>query len=109
MKAIFILFLVNGLWYCNNKLEKDKINDIPESAVWKGGADGGCWVDIKIINDSLLSGSIYHENGDLWSSGHFIKKGECELERERMIHNITSYDGSRLLTNTNCFYQIINK
>lgn len=97
----FLLFCA-----CNYSVNNNRPNNIPANSIWKGGSDGGCWIAIKKINDKLLEGKIFYENGELWKEGKFIKDGECNIDQSEILDIITGFDGQSLLTKHNCKFTL---
>jgi hypothetical protein len=103
MKAIILIFVI-FMCSCNNSVNKNRPENIPENAIWKGGSDGGCWLAIEVTNESILQAIIYYENGELWTKGEFIKKGNCDITKNDIINEIVGYDGESLLTSKSCSF-----
>ena len=67
----------------------ERPQNVPESAIWVGGTDGGVFVKIE-KNDTAYHGAVYAmETGAIWYEGMLIYSGG----REFNIENPDVYDG----------------
>jgi len=66
-----ILVLVSGvvfwMWFFNQPcLPPEKPDSVPKEAIWKGGCDGGNWIELVTIDEDNVRFRIYRDwNGDL--------------------------------------------
>ncbi len=105
MKILIILCIIS-IWMCNSPSNKVRPSNLSTNAIWKGGSDGGCWIEISPIDDNTLLGKVFHENGDIWEEGQFVKHGECSIKSNEIINSIIGFDGENLLTNLKCKYTL---
>lgn len=99
---IFIAFIILFTG-CEPQI-KERPAKVPEDAVWKGGVDGGMWIQFNSVTDSTIEATIYHEDGTYWDQGVFKKSANCIINKDEIISEITAYDGKRLLTGKSCSY-----
>jgi len=76
VSLIFLAFLFFYIAMSNAEtVVPQKHNNIPSSAVWSGGPDGGAWYDCKKIEKFEYSCTIYNEyTGDVEDKGEFRLK-----------------------------------
>ena len=79
----------------------EKYKNIPASAIWKGGCDGGCW--IELVNNRLdtFRFRIYHDSdGTLWSDCDYIFRNTqgIKLTADNWDKYITGYNGLTILS-----------
>ncbi|MGG7663908.1 hypothetical protein [Dyadobacter sp. BHUBP1] len=79
---------------------------VPETAVWKGGPDGGVWVEFVSVTSTTINANIFSENGQIWERGLFKKKGSCDIAKSEVEDAIVGFDGNRLLTYKHCSFEI---
>lgn len=104
MKNNKFLILVLLFFSCNSTaISKPK--SLPKEAIWKGGADGGCWFLFKSSTNTNIEVIVYHENGEVWQKGFFVKSGDCNIQPNKIIDEVTGFDGEKILTRTNCYYK----
>jgi|GEM_PF-4412158 len=68
--TILALLLISS---CQKKEESyipDRPSNLPDSAVWRGGIDGGWWTDCEAEEASFLC-FVYWQDGDLYSQQRF--------------------------------------
>jgi hypothetical protein len=52
--------------------------DVPSDAIWIGGVDGGCWVEIKDeLPEDKYWIAVHFQNGGLWIEDTFYVEEEC--------------------------------
>ncbi|MBK8051847.1 MAG: hypothetical protein IPK35_00860 [Saprospiraceae bacterium] len=105
MKSFIVVFTIFML-SCNSPVNKNRPNNVPENAIWKGGSDGGCWIIVKAFTEGNLECKVFYENGDVWEEGRFIKNGDCNIDQSEVINQITGFDGVSILTKTKCKYTL---
>jgi hypothetical protein len=95
-----ILFIY---WQFNQPcVEPNKPNNVPASAVWKGGCDGGTWVELVDIRADTIRFRIYHDwNGNLELDADFIYENcnGLKLTKANWIEYVSDFDGIKLYTN----------
>lgn len=79
-----------------------KPDNVPASAIWKGGCDGGSWIDIKkteAANNFYID--VYNEyNGELNVGGIFELEENCsgqQYDIEKLRNSITAFDGEKII------------
>lgn len=88
--------------------ERKRPTTIPQSAVWKGGADGGCWILFKSISSEKLDLIIFYENGGVWEEGIYQKEGSCNVQADELANTIIGFNGQELVfKNNSCKYERI--
>ena len=71
--------------------------NVPLSAVWVGGRDGGAFLDCTASTDSLYACSVYNDaTGDVWASGKFAPEGR-ESSMIVQASDYSAYDGRRII------------
>lgn len=114
---IFSFFLVFLLVNCGtNKRTKPK--DIPETAFWAGGVDGGQWYQIDSIdmqNNTILCKIYNDNNGELVADRKFklhCYQAKSNINWDHLEDEINSYDGSRYISlktldadNKHCWFE----
>ena len=103
MKWVFLGALVVWISGCG-ETERSRPVNVPETAVWKGGIDGGVWVEFVSVTSTIVNANIFSENDQIWERGLFKKKGNCDLSESEIIDSIIGFDGSRLLTDKHCSF-----
>lgn len=104
--AIYSILFTFTFSLCDNKSNNhSKPKKIPKNAIWKGGVDGGCWFILNKVTQNNLFATIYHENGEIWQKGSFMKIGKCKADSVEILSNITSFDGINILTYEKCHYK----
>jgi hypothetical protein len=81
--ACFLFFK----WFFNQPCEPpEKPDKVPQSAVWKGGCDGGHWMELVEIKDNKYRFRIYRDwDGELALDADFIFSGsECKNNKLSM-------------------------
>lgn len=79
--------------------EWKKPSNVPVSAVWKGGCDGGNWVEMVDIKADTVRFRIYRDwNGDLILDADFVCKNcnKLQLTKANWNEYIAYFDGSAL-------------
>lgn len=85
--------------------QREKPKTVPDGAIWKGGADGGCWILFGSITNSSIEATIFDENGELWDKGIFKKYGNCQIPKEAFVEKIAGFDGESLITSEYCSFK----
>jgi len=79
--------------------EWEKPANVPVSAIWKGGCDGGNWVELVDIKADTIRFRIYSDwNGDLILDADFVSEN-CNnllLTKANWSEYITYFDGTKL-------------
>ena len=101
---LMVLMLMMG---CSAVHAPERPTDVPRTAVWAGGADGGAWIRCDPIAKEPYTEyecTMYHESGGVWASGRFItsERGEHGYEFPAAVvvpqppKRYESYDGRRI-------------
>jgi len=75
--ALVTTIVIAGLMGCNASEPRRPAN-VPRSAVWAGGADGGAFILCapSIANEANTC-TVYNDStGDVWMSGRYLLKGK---------------------------------
>lgn len=95
---IVIIVLITFMVYISSLIsfeERQKPTNIPQTAFWAGGLDGGVWVNVdNKKSDTLYHFTIYFENGDIWERGWFIP--ECNIKERDLQNKIKFFDGTKI-------------
>lgn len=93
-----ILFIV---WLFNRPCgEWKKPANVPVSAIWAGGCDGGNWVELVEIRADTIRFRIYHDwSGNLELDADFICENcNVQLTKANWNEYITHFDGTKIYT-----------
>jgi uncharacterized membrane protein len=112
--SLFLLFTTGCTSIEVRDYKPKKLTNIPESAFWKGGIDGGNWFLIKRINvhKNMVAISIYNDqDGSLIMSKFFMLV--CNQAKQITLTNlkeqINFFDGKKIYINqsdtVDCFLQ----
>ena len=95
--ASVILFIV---WLFNRPCgEWEKPANVPVSAVWKGGCDGGVWMELVDIKADTIRFRIYRDwNGILELDADFVFENckDLKLTKANWIEFISDFDGIKI-------------
>ena len=99
--AIIILLAILGLkWFTDASgqpcLEPDKPEVVPSSAVWKGGCDGGSWIQLIESKQDKFRFRIYHDHhGELLLDADFYLEdcGDFFLTKSNWTEYVSWYSG----------------
>ncbi len=74
----------------------ERVGNIPLTAVWRGGQDGGMWFDVvKVKNDSIFNIRVYMDiDGRIVEDGDFVANKEAmdEISKVKDVRDlITAY------------------
>lgn len=105
----FYIWLITG----GNNTNPTRFNNIPESSVWIGGADGGFWfsvVDIDSIK-MIYRFRIYNDyNGELVMDADFVKDSICNNKfplNKSILKEIRFFDFDKIEMSNNCKLNMI--
>ena len=76
--------------------------NVPVSAVWKGGCDGGNWMDLVDIKDDTIRLRIFRDwNGELLLDADFVpeKCNDLPLTKTNWSEFIDYFDGTKIYIN----------
>lgn len=111
--AISIIFLLN----CNSSTSQSpaKVDGIPEKAIWCGGSDGGCWIEIvRVLDNKKYQLNFFNDfTGEKQDSGIFMLCDNCSsmtIDSITITKQISGYDGKNLIllvtkNDENCFLE----
>jgi len=92
-----VLFIT---WLFNRPCEQwEKPSNVPVSAVWKGGCDGGNWVELVDVKADTIRLRIYRDwNGDLILDADFVSENcnNLQLTEENWNEFISYFDGKKI-------------
>ncbi len=80
----------------------EKPANVPISAVWKGGCDGGNWVELVDIKADTIRLRIYRDwNGDLILDADFVSENcnNLHLTKENWNEFVSYFDGIKIYSN----------
>lgn len=103
MKWFVRLILMILISSCRDAERLRPVN-VPQSAIWKGGVDGGVWVEFVSVNATTINANIFFENGGIWERGIFKKNGNCDIAESEIVEEIIGFDGNSLLTYKHCSF-----
>jgi hypothetical protein len=105
MKRLFNILILVTAFSCNNE-EQTRPSSVPKDAIWKGGADGGCWILFNSITSNTLNLVIYYQDGGIWEQGIYKKIGNCDIPVNEVENSIVGFNGQELIFKDNsCDYQ----
>lgn len=92
-----VLFIT---WLFNRPCEQwEKPANVPVSTVWKGGCDGGNWVELVDVKADTIRLRIYRDwNGDLILDADFVSENcnNLQLTKENWNEFISYFDGKKI-------------
>jgi hypothetical protein len=75
-------------------------SNVPESANWYGGPDGGVWIDINQYNDKdnfFYSTMYFDSTGEIWSKGLFKYDYKDNITLDELKEKINGYYGGDII------------
>ena len=81
--------------------QREKPANVPILAVWKGGCDGGNWMELVDIKADTIRLRIYRDwNGDLKLDADFVSENCNNLQLTKANWNefIFDFDGTKIYT-----------
>ena len=92
------------------------LSDVPDEAVFVGGADGGVYAYLEINNNVLVNQTYYVEiysynTGELWHKGNMIMEpsNDPKLNTTQIIDLLQGWDGEQLLLSNGCTLKAIDR
>jgi hypothetical protein len=78
----------------------EKPDNVPLSAIWIGGCDGGHWIELVSMQNDTCRFRIYRDwNGDLELDADFIYENcNVQLTKANWNEYITHFDGTKIYT-----------
>ena len=113
--AIFAILISLSLTLLIDRGSSDpeRPRNVPETATWKGGVDGGFWFDVVTVNGEkkMYRFKIYNDyNGELVMDADFKKNNDCSVEYpmdKSIVEKIELFDFQNIIMSDNCFLQPI--
>lgn len=101
---IIVCIILFILWTLKQPCKRwEKPKNVPISAIWKGGCDGGNWIELVDIRTDTIRFRIYRDwSGELILDADFVL-GNCNilhLTRSNWDSCIDYFDGERLYYRT---------
>lgn len=103
----------------------ERLSNIPEGAIWKGGVDGGNWYYLLGKQDSIYKIEIYNDyngesfNKDLFNNEkNFVICEECKGQIDtvsNILQHISYYGGDKIYLNFNdknnklCYLELLSQ
>jgi hypothetical protein len=99
MRILLITALAVFAVGCSEPASPARPSNVPATAQWYGGADGGAWIDVSPAgSDSLFDLTIYTAHtGEVWTYCELSTFSRCRLTENDIRESITAFDGSRIL------------
>lgn len=99
---LIVSIMLFAIWLFNKPCnEFEKPANVPVSAIWKGGCDGGNWVELVDIRVDTIRFRIYNQSiGDLMLDADFVPANCDDLQLTKTNWNkyISFFDGTILYT-----------
>ena len=80
----------------------EKPENVPDSAVWVGGCDGGNWIELVDFKEDTIRFRLYADwNGELILDADFVyqKKDDTRLTKANWDKYLDFFDGESIATN----------
>ena len=80
-------------------VDSGKSGNIPSSAIWKGGCDGGVWMELVDIKADTIRFRIYQDwNGELLLDANFVSENctDLLLTSTNWSEYIDYFDGTKI-------------
>lgn len=96
-----------------NKDELERLSNIPEAAVWKGGIDEGFWFDVVDVNAEKKTYhiKIYNDyKGELVMDADFAKQDSCNTEyplNKSILEYVSYFEFDKIVMVKDCNLKII--
>lgn len=115
--GLVVLIVIVGLWFFLRQASQwpcdppEKPNNVPKAAIWKGGCDGGSWIELVSVSSSKYRFRIYRDwDGTLELDADFepVSCAEINLSESNWEQSITGYLNEKInLKDTPCYLKII--
>ena len=110
MRVLAAILLVAAI-YTRSGYARPRPADVPQQAVWVGGADGGVWIhcDRIVYSPDRYRCAIYFDStGERWDRGDYLlRRATWNSERRRTEYSrptafprtlrFSAFDGTRIL------------
>ena len=108
IKIIIIWLTIYFIAGCNIEMKTEvpkRPSNVPESAIWVGGPDGGFFVFVKKHNDAdtrIYLAKVYYSSGDIAYNGlmRLYPDGSSEFDVEKK-ESYVGWDGDKLYLSNN--------
>ena len=101
MKSFFFIFILFALVACSDQsyVLHNKPENVPASAVWVGGPDGGVYVDLEPMKeDGFYYATIYaDQTGAIWYRGRLKSEKALVNFNPRKSSAYSFWDGENLV------------
>lgn len=98
---LFMPFIFSLLLGCNENdvTEQSKPQNVPQSALWVGGIDGGVYIDItKVKTDpsDIFDATVYYHFGDIDYKGKLLLNSTNKAFDYKDVSSYSAWDGDTL-------------
>ena len=95
--ALLLLTLLGGLSCKRTPSVPQRPVNVPQSAIWAGGRDGGAFIDCTPSTHTNYLCSVFNDvTGDVWMSGKFVVEGRASSGLVQPSE-YSGFDGQRIL------------
>lgn len=105
LSIVALIFLFRQCFFNQSCSPPERPDVLPKEAVWKGGCDGGNWIELVSIEKEKIRFRIYRDwNGELILDADFSYK-DCNLTNlteTNWSEQIAYFDGELQLYNSKC-------
>lgn len=79
--VIIILVIIVMQFYKPKAEQPERPNNVPTTAIWDGGVDGGNWIDCQLVDSlqNIFYCTVYED-----FNGEILFKGKMKLEGEKI-------------------------
>lgn len=96
--VIIIIGMILSIIYLfyQNSNHNDRPENIPCTAIWKGGHDGGCWIELVNIRTDTIRFRIFNEwSGELILDADFVpnSNNNLHLTKSNWSSYVDFFDG----------------
>ena len=103
LSTFLIILLFAYYLYLSKPVTKtpERLANVPEQAVWVGGADGGNWYQVtKVISKNIFQIKIYNDyTGESEIDTTFILNPDCplkEIDSATLVKSFNAFDGQKI-------------
>jgi hypothetical protein len=94
--TISLLLVIWASVGCVSNSARSRPSNIPVTAVWVGGSDGGTFIDCAPPRNGHNECVVYFENGEVYMKGRYILEGTGRAATGRELQ-YNAADGCRIL------------